>query len=208
MNFHGFEDIVTALGGVTMYVDEDTKSLHHGYRIVNGERVIAKPYVTYDNGGHWSAVPGVTPVIYRKGTQRLSAYEALDYVRIRDSLPHGDYDRERHQQQFIKAVLQEAVQKGLSNPLTAGTFLDSISKAFVWDGGNQPMSNWIFTMKAFSPASLTTIKTNAGTFNSRMIGGQSYEILSPASLRLLHDIRDDQLDAFIQAHPSWVATDQ
>jgi polyisoprenyl-teichoic acid--peptidoglycan teichoic acid transferase len=206
VNFSGFEDIVKALGGVTMYVDERTKSLHHGYKIVNGKRVIAAPYVTYNKGLTWKAVPGVTPVIYTKGTHHLTAYEALDYVRIRDFLPNGDYDRERHQQQFIKAVMQEAVSKGMSNLLNADKFLGSISKAFIWDGGNQPMSNWIFTLKSINPSSMMTIKTNNGTFNSQTINGSSYEVLSPTSKLLLKDVKNDNLDAFLAAHPTWLTT--
>src|SRR5262249_20333555 len=31
VNFDGFSDIVNKLGGVTMYVDENTMSLHHGF---------------------------------------------------------------------------------------------------------------------------------------------------------------------------------
>jgi len=207
VNFSGFQDIVTALGGVTMYVDEKTTSLHHGYKIVNGKKVRAKPFTTPDSGAHWYAVPGVKPVVYTKGKHHLSAYEALDYVRIRDGLPHGDYDRERHQQQFVKAVMTEAVSKGLSNPLNAGKFLDSINKAFVWDGHGQSTADWLFTLKGISPSSLVTIKTNGGTYDTQDIGGQSFEVLSPTSLQLLQAVKSDSLDAFVAKHPSWVSTD-
>jgi hypothetical protein len=41
---------------------------------------------------------------YKKGTYHLEGWEALDYVRQRYGLPDSDYDRQRHQQQFIKAM--------------------------------------------------------------------------------------------------------
>jgi len=207
VNFDGFEDIVKALGGVTMYVDEKTTSLHHGYKIVDGKRVIAKPFISYNKGLTWHRVPGVTPVVYTKGTHHLSAYEALDYVRIRDFLPNGDYDRERHQQQFVKAVAEEAIAKGLSNPLTGVKFLGPLSKAFVWDGGKHSMADWIFTLKSLDPASMMTIKTNNGTYNTKVVGGADEEVLSPTSLELLKDVKTDNIDAFLAEHPSWVSKD-
>lgn len=205
VNFDGFQDIVNALGGVTMYVDENTKSLHHGYKIVNGKKVNAAPFVTYNNGATWHAVPGVTPVIYTKGTHHLSAYEALDYVRIRDFLPNGDYDRERHQQQFIKAVLKEAVQKGLNDPLNADKLLSSLKNAFVFDPGTHTLDDWIFSLKGISPNSMITIQTNGGTYDSGNVNGQSIQKLSDTSEQLIQAVKDDTVDQFIQQNPSWVS---
>jgi LCP family protein required for cell wall assembly len=206
VNFSGFEDIVTALGGVTMYVDENTKSLHHGYKIVNGKRVNAAPYVTYNKGLTWHRVPGVTDVVYTKGKHHLTAYEALDYVRIRDFLPNGDYDRERHQQQFIKAVAEEAIQKGLSNPIEGEKFLQPLGKAFIWDRGNFSVGDWLFTLKGIDPTSIQTIKTNDGTYNTVKVNGSDEEQLSPTSLQLLQDVKTDSLDQFLAAHPTWLST--
>jgi len=206
VNFTGFEDIVNVLGGVTMDVDEKTTSLHHGYKIVNGKKVEAAPFSTKNKGLTWKKVPGVTPVVYKKGVQHLTPYEALDYVRIRDFLPNGDYDRERHQQQFIKALLEEAFKQGIDNPLKATTFLDSISKAFIWDGGGHAMSDWIFTLKGLNPSSILTIKTNNGTYNTKVVKGSDQEVLSATSLELLQDVKTDSIDQFIQKYPSWVTT--
>ncbi len=204
VNFTGFESIVKALGGVTMYVDEKTTSLHDGYKIVNGKKVSAAPYVTYNNGLTWHKVPGVTPDIYTVGTHHLTPAQALDYVRIRDFLPNGDYDRERHQQQFIKAVMQEAISQGISNPLKISGFLDSIKNAFVWDGHGISTADWIFTLKGISPSSVLTIKTNNGTYNTKVVNGQDEEVLDSTSLELLSDVKNDTLARFIQEHPTWV----
>jgi LCP family protein required for cell wall assembly len=206
VNFDGFESIVKVLGGVTMYVDEKTTSLHHGYKLIDGKKVFAAPFSTKDNGLHWSKVPGVTPVVYQQGTQHLTPSEALDFVRIRDFLPNGDYDRERHQQQFIKALMQEAVHQGISDPLKIGTFLTSISKAITLDYGGFSASDWIFTLKGINPANILTIKTNNGTYNTKVVNGQDEEVLDPVSLELLNDVKSDQLGSFIQKYPSWVST--
>ncbi len=150
-------------------------------------------------------------MIYQVGYQHLSPFQALDFVRTRDFLPNGDYDRERHQQQFIKAVLAEAYHKGLQNPLQAGSFLASISKAFVFSGGGVSIANWIFTLKGISPTSMVLLKVNNGTYNTLHVprpggGFDSREVLSAKSLTLLSDVASDQVDRFIVANPSWASS--
>jgi LCP family protein required for cell wall assembly len=208
VNFNGFKDIVAQLGGVDMYVDEPTTSLHHGF--VTGTSTPAAPFATKNGGSHWSRVAGVTPVVYHVGYQHLTPVEALDFVRIRDFLPNGDYDRERHQQQFIKAVLTEAYRQGLANPLRAGSFLSSISKAFVFSGGGVPISNWIFALKGINPSSMIMLKTNSGTYNTLHVprpggGYDAREVLSTTSVELMDDVASDQVESFIERHPNWVS---
>lgn len=205
VNFDGFTDIVTKLGGVTMYVDEKTISLHHGYK-TNDPSVKAAPYIIHPDGTPGARIPGTSPVIYQKGNQHLTAYQALDFVRCRDFLPNADYDRQRHQQQFIKALLQEAYDKGISNPTKMSDFLSSLSKAFVFDGGGRELSDWIFTLKGISPSAIVTLKINDGTYNTVMVGKSSTQQMSATSLELLQDVKSDTVDAFIAKYPKWVTT--
>ena len=81
-NFAGFEHIVNALGGVTIDVE---KQMVVGYT-AGYERVKLDP-----------------------GIQRLNGKQALAYVRFRQD-SEGDFGRMRRQQQFIKAVANEALQ--------------------------------------------------------------------------------------------------
>ena len=177
VNFDGFKDIVKKLGGVDMYVDETTTSIHHGY-VIGDPTQHAAPYKIDQNTGVPNcpgnylrphpikcALPGVTPVQYKKGIQHLSAYEALDFVRCRDGLPYTDYDRQRHQQQFIKALMQEAYNKGLSDPLKLDELpvLD-LARRSRSRGAASSIADWIFTLKGISPSSIVTIKTNDGKY--------------------------------------------
>ena len=41
----------------------------------------------------------------------MAGWEALDYARQRYGLKNGDYDRQRHQQQLIKAIAKKAEQQ-------------------------------------------------------------------------------------------------
>ncbi len=219
VNFTGFTDIVKKLGGVDMYVDELTTSIHHGY--INGDRSQhAKPFninpntgvprcpgkYSFDRTPLKCALPGVTPVQYKKGFQHLSAYDALDFVRCRDGLPYTDYDRQRHQQQFIKALLKEAYDKGMNDPTKLTSFLSSISKAFTFSQGNSSMEKWIFTLKSISPGSIVTIKTNNGKYvHYTGPAPDSRQALNADSMDLLKSVVDDKVDEFVAAHPDWVA---
>lgn len=219
INFDGFTSIVKKLGGVDMNVDELTTSIHHGY--IDGDRnKHAKPFnidpntgvpicprgVSFGKDPLKCALPGVTPVQYKPGHQHLSAYDALDYVRCRDGLPYTDYDRQRHQQQFMKALLKEAYDKGMSNPTKLKGFLDSISKAFIFDHGSSSVTDWIFTLKGINPSSIVTIKTNDGKY-VKYTGPSPDErqALNADSMQLLRDVQNDTVATFVETHPGWVS---
>ncbi len=115
IDFQGFQQVVQILGQVCMYVDEDTTSIHIGHT-ASGK--FAVPYKTHPDGTIAYKVPGVTPNFYAKGNHCFTPTEALDYVRQRDLLADhdSDYGRQRHQQQFLKAILEQAEHEGLELP--------------------------------------------------------------------------------------------
>jgi LCP family protein required for cell wall assembly len=227
VNFSGFADIVTKLGGVTMNIDETTTSIHHGYITAKGPSAHAEPYnidpntgvpicstpgVYFESDPLKCAKPGITPVQYLKGIRHLTAYDALDFVRCRDGLVGTDYARQRHQQQFIKAVMKELYQQGLNDPLKLSSFITSLGKAITFDGGGVSISNWIFTLKNIGPSSLVTIKTNDGKFVQYTgPAPDSRQALSADSLKLFAAVRDDTGNAdligqFLATHQDWTTS--
>jgi LCP family protein required for cell wall assembly len=220
VDFSGFTNIVTKLGGVDMTVDETTVSIHHGF-LTSDPSKKAAPFkinpstgaprcpgkVVFNSVNYMKcALPGVTPVVYHKGPQHLTPYEALDFVRQRDGLPYTDYDRQRHQQQFIKAVMTEMESKGLTNPTKMLGFLDSLGKAITFSRGGVSLSDWIFTLKGITPSSMITFKTNGGKYVSYTgPAPDDRQALSPDSQTLLKDVVDDNLGQFVAEHPDWVA---
>ncbi len=227
VNFNGFKDIVTKLGGIDMYVDETTHSIHHGYVGTNtadhaapykidpnsGVPICSNPHYTFDTNPDACTLPGIHEVTYPKGMYHFDAYDALDFVRCRDGLVGTDYGRQRHQQQFIKAVMEKAYAQGAADPTKLLGLVSSMSKAFTFDGHGISLSDWIFTLKGISPASVITIKTNQGQFVSApgpSDGHGSEQGLNPVSVQLLNAVRDDNgssdpLGQFAAAHPDWIA---
>jgi LCP family protein required for cell wall assembly len=204
VDFAGFQQVVGVLGGVTMCVDEKTTSIHIGFTRSGKETV---PF-TQDANLHLHAIPGVTPEVYKPGCQHLAAWQALDYTRQRDLLANGDgdYGRQRHQQQFIKAIFKQILSAGtLTNPSKLAKVLDTVGKAMTVDSGGVGIEDWIFAMRGIGANNMTTIKTNNGKYDTVNVPGiGDCETLNDTSLQLLQSIRDDNVAAFIAVHPDWV----
>jgi LCP family protein required for cell wall assembly len=206
VDFQGFQQVVEVLGGVTMYVDEKTTSIHLGTDNKTGK--YAEPFHVNDDGTVGRAIPGVTPKVYDVGVHDFAPYEALDYVRQRDLLANGDFDygRQRHQQQFLKAIFKKIFSTGtLTDPTKLSKVLDVVGKAMTVDDGGVPLEDWIFAMKGISPNDLITIKTNDGQFNPSKFNGVDVEILNDTSMQLLHSVQSDSVDTFVREHPDWVS---
>ena len=205
VDFDGFRHVVNVLGGVYMCVDERTTSVHNG-RDKNGK--VVSPAYKFVDDVPTTAMPGVTPIVYEKGCRHFEAWEALDYVRQRDKLENGDsdYGRQRHQQQFLKAIFKEAVStQVLTNYSKLSGVLKTVGNAMTLDDGNIPIEDWVFAMKGIGAGDLITIKTNDGQF--RTMPGTSFETLDDDSKELLGSVKSDTVETFISGHQSWVASD-
>jgi anionic cell wall polymer biosynthesis LytR-Cps2A-Psr (LCP) family protein len=205
IDFQGFKKVVEVLGKVCMYVDEDTTSIHIGHD-ASGKQ--AKPYVLNpDTGIPLHKVAGVTANFYAKGNHCFTPSEALDFVRQRDLLKNkdADYGRQRHQQQFLKAVLQQVVHDGLNSPTKLPGLISAVGKTMTVDSGGISLEDWAFAMRGLNPNDLITVKTNDGKFNSQTIDGQSVEVLSDTSLQMLRSVKNDDIASFLTAHPDWIA---
>jgi polyisoprenyl-teichoic acid--peptidoglycan teichoic acid transferase len=209
VNFTGFTQAVTTLGGVTMYIDEKVTSVHYGTDDRGNPCVPAR----FDSNAVAHPIPGCHGKVYEVGTRRLTPEEALDYTRQREWLQNGDgdYGRQRHQQQFIKALVKEAKSQGLSvNPFKTFKLVSSMGSAVkMWTNGAS-VADWALTLRNLGDGELTMIRTNGGKFTAlpeSQTGGQSAEGLSSESRQMLADLRDDQIDRFIATHPTWVASD-
>jgi len=208
VNFDGFQGLVTAIGGVHMCVDERTTSIHIGWNTKTGQEGV--PYNFDADGVPTSLKPNMRPQVYEVGCYDFAAWQALDYVRQRDKLANndGDYGRQRHQQQFIKAMLTKATSAGvITNPLKVDAVLNSVGQAVSFYNNNVSLADWIFTLKAITPSQLVTLKVNNGQFHTEIIDGQSYEVLDDTSKALLTAIDEDQVGAFVAAHPDIVSND-
>lgn len=106
IDFGGFKEVTDALGGVDLTVEQTTTSIHKPFRKFN------------------------------KGVNHMDGTEALDWIRQRYQFPDGDFARMRHQQEFLKALLDKAASSGtLTNPAKLNSFLKSVTSAVTADQG-------------------------------------------------------------------------
>lgn len=198
INFESFEQVVEALGGVDMCIDQTVTSKH----LVMGPN--GPINIENDPNGKSKG----KPITYTKGTCRaLAAWEALDYSRQRYGLTNGDYDRQRHQQQLVKAIVKKATSGGvLTNPGKLNSVIKAAGAAFVVDTGGMPITDFVFDLKSVAGGGLTTLRTNAGKITSERVDNISYEKLTPLSLTMFKAINDDKVEAFATAHPEFVSS--
>ena len=212
IDYSGFKQIIQVLGKVCMYVDENVTSIHVGKKISDGS--FAVPYKTDSAGANPRKIPGTIANKYTIGNHCFTPVEALDYARQRDLLSKGDgdYGRQRHQQQLLKAIMKTAVSKGLSSPTKLPGLLDAIGKAMVVDTGGISLENWALGMKSINPDHLVTLKTNTDVGGFFTVppaqtppGVGSSQGLDPESLQMFQAAKNDAMSAFVLSHPTWVA---
>jgi anionic cell wall polymer biosynthesis LytR-Cps2A-Psr (LCP) family protein len=193
VNFNGFKKIVDAMGGVTMYIDQDVKSEHMQ---PNGEH---RP-----NDGGGSDHPYYGPQAeYKKGTRHLKGWQALDYVRQRYGLPNGDYDRQRHQQQFVRAMAKQALSKGVvTNPIKLDRVLRAAGEALVFNGRGHSIADWGWALRNLREDSILMVKLKGGGVGN----GRGYqgEQLDEKSRAFLNAVVAGAVDDFMVANPDMI----
>jgi LCP family protein required for cell wall assembly len=194
INFDGFLSILETLGGVEMCVDEAVYSIHYypdGTRPDRGDLVGDR----YGQGKY-----------YPEGCYHMEAWEALDFARQRYGLEGGDYARQRHQQQLIKAMINKMMSRGvLTDPGKLLQLQRAAGDLLTLDLGPVSMETWLFTLGHLRPSDIVMIKTNGGKFHSVGVVEEGNQSLSEESKQLLAALSTDTVGDFVAAHPDWVA---
>jgi len=104
VDFGGFVKVTDALDGVDMTVDQTITSIHPPYRT------------------------------FQAGPRHFNGEEALDFVRQRYQYSDGDFTRMRHQQMFLKALLDKATSTGtLANVGKLRDFVSAVADTMTVD---------------------------------------------------------------------------
>ena len=136
IDFFGFVKVTDALGGVQINVDQTITSIHPPHRV------------------------------FTHGPHTFNGAEALDYIRQRYQYTDGDFTREKHQQEFLKALLDKAVSGGtLSNPARFKDFVSSTANALTVDQDFSLVDlGWQFrNLRSDNLAFVTSPNDGAGT---------------------------------------------
>ncbi|MFG2057707.1 LCP family protein [Micromonospora sp. NPDC048930] len=186
ITFTGFDKLVTALGGVDLYVDQRVASIHR------------KPDGTYrDRVGSTYVGP---QMVYQKGNRHLTGWQALDYARQRYTAG-GDYTRQRHQQQLIRALARKILDQGLArDPDRVEQVVAALGKTLVYVGGGRRLVDFAYALGGVPANGFVLV----GLPGAGVGSGASYrgEQLRPVGRQFLAALRAGRADAFLADHPS------
>jgi polyisoprenyl-teichoic acid--peptidoglycan teichoic acid transferase len=197
VNFGGFKKIVDAMGGVTMTVDQNVRSEHL--------QPDGRPRPRYARcADNTCAHPYYGPqATYRPGTYHLQGWQALDYVRQRYGLPNSDYDRQRHQQQFIKAMAEQALSRDVvTDPGTLDKVLKAAGSALIFDGQGHDVVDWGFALKSIRSSDMALIRLPGES----LFNGSAYlgEGLKPSAADFFAAVGRDDIGTFLFEHPEYL----
>ncbi|HEY8473267.1 MAG TPA: LCP family protein [Natronosporangium sp.] len=188
LNFTGFTDLVDAVGGVDIYVDQRVVSEH---RRPDGTQRTLRP-----GGGRYLGPQKV----YEVGEQHLVGWEALDYARQR-YIEGSDYARQRHQRQLVKALVAELFAQDLvTNPVRLDRVLRALGDSLVFDGrGHRPV-DFAFALRRVTANRITLVGLpGSSVFGNR--GGYLGEQLAPVAEEFFAAVREERAGPFLAEHP-------
>ncbi|WP_422773413.1 LCP family protein [Plantactinospora sp. WMMC1484] len=191
INFGGFLKIVDAMGGVTMYIDQNVKSEH---RRPDGTHRTLKP------GGGGYLGPQAT---YKKGTRHLEGWQALDYVRQRypeNGVTDGDYGRQRHQQQFVRAMADQALSKDVvTNPIKLDKVIRAAGESLIFSGRGNKLIDFGFALRNLRSNSIQMIKLpGGGVYNGDKYQGEQFQ---PIAQEFFDALQAGTVDSFVINNP-------
>ncbi|MFJ6199482.1 LCP family protein [Micromonospora sp. NPDC092111] len=143
-----------------------------------------------------------TGTLFPPGCQQMDGARALDYVRQRYDLPGGDYDRQRHQQQMLRAMMDRAAQTNLrGDPVRLDRVLRAVGGSLTVDTNGVPLDDLVFALRALPPDALHGVQLPS---YPQTIDGLSYVVLDNGGGGLFDAVRGDRLPDWSRANPRWV----
>jgi anionic cell wall polymer biosynthesis LytR-Cps2A-Psr (LCP) family protein len=190
LTFSGLSRLTDALGGVSMRIDQKVVSQH------------IRP-----DGKHRAARPGgggyVGPqMVYLPGTRRLVGWQAIDYARQRYTAG-GDYTRQRHQQQLIKALLAKAADAGLASDETKmRKVVEALGDTLTFDGRGRSPIAIAYALRELRPDDLTLVSLPGASVGSG--GNYRGERLQQAGTDFLQALTAGRVADFVRTHPELI----
>jgi LCP family protein required for cell wall assembly len=198
IDFNGFKNVIAAMGGVYMCVEQDTWSSHY----VKNEK--GQPEYYNYKGDHKLS----NSWIHKKGCRDMAPWEALDYSRQRYGLPNSDYDRQRHQQMLLKSMAKKAASAGvISSPSKLTALIKAAGASLKMDTRGAKLHDFIFTLKSLAGSDLIALKTNAGTYAHSDVGGTG-EGITTGTKAMFQATQEDRLGQFVSDNPQYLIADK
>lgn len=143
-----------------------------------------------------------TRQVFTPGCHQMSGPQALDYARQRYDLPNGDFDRQRHQQQLLRAMMDKATTTDmLRNPIRLDQVIRAVGSSFTVDTNGVPLEDLIFGLRRIRSDTLRGIQLPS---HGETIDEVSYVLLEEPANTLFDSMRAADLDNWSRLNPQWV----
>lgn len=143
-----------------------------------------------------------TGAVFTPGCHQMNGAQALDFARQRYDLPGGDFDRQRHQQQLLRALVGKVTNTNMiANPVKADQIIRSLGSALTIDTNGVSTEDLVFALRDLGPEELTGLRVPA---HSEMINDTSYTVLDEEAGGLFRAVRTADLSTWVQNNPEWV----
>ncbi|MET7748001.1 LCP family protein [Micromonospora sp. NPDC005367] len=140
--------------------------------------------------------------VFSPGCRQMNGAEALDYVRQRYDLPAGDYDRQRHQQQLLRAMLDRAGETRLrSNPIKLDQVIRAVGSSLTVDTNGVALEDLLLALRGLPPDALRGVQVPS---HSEIINEVSYVVLENKGNGLFDAVRGTRMPDWTRANPRWV----
>ncbi|MEO3748815.1 LCP family protein [Plantactinospora sp. B5E13] len=143
-----------------------------------------------------------TQAVFTPGCHEMTGAQALDFARQRYGLPNGDFDRQHHQQQLLRAMMDKTTATDmLRNPLRLDQVIRAIGSSFTVDTNGVPLEDLIFGMRRMRADALHGIQLPA---HAETIDEVSYVLMDEPANGLFASIQSADLETWARANPKWV----
>ncbi|MEV4541741.1 LCP family protein [Micromonospora echinaurantiaca] len=186
VTFGGFDKLVDTLGGVDIYVDQRVASRHR------------RP-----DGRHRDPAPGGytgPQMVYEKGQRHLTGWQAIDYARQR-YLTGGDYARQRHQQQLVRALVRKILDQDLARqPERVEQVVAALGDTLVYSAlGGRRIIDFAYALGELPAERFVLVGLPGGAVGRG--SGYRGEQLTKVGRDFLTALRAGRADAYLADHP-------
>lgn len=143
-----------------------------------------------------------TNAVFTPGCHEMNGAQALDFARQRYGLPGGDYDRQRHQQQLLRAIMERAgAADVVGNPVKLDQVLRAAGSALTVDTNGVPVESLAFSLRGLRSDQISGVQLPSYPEEGY---GISYVRLDPSGDGLFAALRENRVREWAEANPRWV----
>lgn len=153
------------------------------------------PRDTYDGSQH---------VMWKAGDYNLEGKKALQYVRQRHGLLRGDFDRIARQQNFLRALMNKMLSKGVTrNPVKLINTVKALTKNLTvdedWTGAD--MRGLALSLRGMQGEDVAFLSAPVAGTETVPVYGSIVRLDETKSDQLFSALREDSLDDYLTQYP-------